>query len=52
MLLSYDWSIWVIDIWATVVKNNILLLLLSATSFLQESVVSVGVFRTEEQGTG
>ena len=51
MLLSYDWSIWVIDIWATVVKNSILRLL-SATSFLQESVVSVGVFRPEEQGTG
>ena len=46
--LSFDWSMVVIDIGATVVMNHILPLL-SATTLLQESVVSVGVFGPEEQ---
>ena len=54
MPLSYDWSIWVVDFWATVVMNLVIVMLslLPAASFLQVSVVFVGVSRAQEQGTG
>ena len=55
MQLSYDWSIWVVDFWATVVVMNVVLVmlpLLPAASSLQVSVVFVGVSRAQEQGTG
>ena len=52
--LSYDGSIWVVDFWATVVMNLVIVMLplLAAASFLQVSVVFVGVSRAQEQGTG
>ena len=52
--LSYDWSIWVVDFWATVVMSLVIVMLslLPAASFLQVSVVFVGVSRAQEQGTG
>ena len=55
MQLSYDWSIWVVDFWAAVVVMNLVIVMLSllpAASFLQVSVVFVGVSRAQEQGTG
>ena len=55
MQLSYDWSIRVVDFWAAVVVMNVVVVmlpLLPAASFLQVSVVFVGVSRAQEQGTG
>ena len=54
MQLSYDWSIWVVDFWAPVVMDLVIVMLplLPAASFLEVSVVFVGVSRAQEQGTG
>ena len=54
MQLSYDWSIWVVDFWAPVVMNVVIVMLplLPAASSLQVSVVLVWVSRAQEQGTG
>ena len=40
----------VVDIWATMVMNHIFPFL-PATTFLEETVVSVGVLGPEEQGS-